>query len=126
MKKEGKRLVEYFPLLCDGCDPARRRRLGCGITDGLPWTVSASGDGHAGKALQPFSDGATLAPYNRTCPTYYHLSPFVQSVLDDLDDYEANRFGDVRDLPNDQLAFLRVASRERKNWRRYFKAELSS
>lgn len=55
-------------------------------------------------------------PWARTCPQWYRTSPFVQSILEELPDYEAGRLGRSQDLDAPLLTYLRVAAMERKAW----------
>jgi hypothetical protein len=57
---------------------------------------------------------------------WFRGSPFVLSILDALDDYEAGRLGDVRDLEAPFLFYLRVAIAERRAWERYCIEEIQS
>jgi hypothetical protein len=96
------------------------------VTCGIPWSDSADGPGHAGAALASYHEparkdggGADEAPYNRTCPQFYRRSPFVISVLDELEDYRAGRLGPVDDLEAPRLTYLRVAAAEHAAWERF-------
>lgn len=62
-------------------------------------------------------------PWERTCPQYFADSAFYNSVFNLVDDYEKNRLGNVLDLPNPLLTYLRVASAEMKRWTHFWNAE---
>ena len=109
-----------------------RRDFGCPVRRGHPW-YGGGGDGWQGKATNLFrpsnQDPVSLtdAPgWMRTCPQFYCSSPFVCSIMEDLDDYKENRLGNVFDLPLPYLAYLRVASAERAAWHDWWQAEMTA
>ena len=115
-------------IACGDCDEHMRRNFGCPVFRGHPW-AGGSGEGWKEKATSvfrpcnqdPVKEGDEPG-WMRTCPQYYARSPFVLGILDDLGDYEANRLGNVFDLPGPYLVYLRVASAERKSWAAWWTA----
>ena len=61
--------------------------------------------------------------WERTCPQYFAHSVFYNSVLEYLDDYRENRLGNILDLPNSLLIYLRVANAEMKRWKHFYESE---
>ena len=108
------------PPGCDNCEEGHRIRNGCGCSYGHPWTAEAGGESHEGEHFRDYGQGdaggATERPWSRTCPTWFFCSPFVQSVLAELPDYEAGRMGRVQELPCDLVEYLRIASAEKESW----------
>ncbi len=113
------------PPGCERCPLSVRKQHGCGCSWGVPWTLSAGGPSHKGEAIRDYGDGdeggATEEPWSRTCPQWFFRSPFVQSVLEDLPDYDGGRLHRVPYLQNDYVTYLRIASAERKAWHEYAK-----
>jgi hypothetical protein len=52
-------------------------------------------------------------PEYRTCPWYFASQPFVHSIYELLDEYEAGALGSIFDLPAPLVTYLRVASTAR-------------
>jgi hypothetical protein len=82
----------------------------------VPWTETASGPSHEGKARTPYTDGASESPWNRTCPRWYLLSPEVGEVLAWLRDYKRGAMGPVQQIEAPLLDCLRVAEAEHEAW----------
>lgn len=112
-----------YPPGCEECEEGRRAASGCGCSWGVPWTETAGGPSHEGKHFRDYGEGdaggATERPWSRTCPEWFYRSPFVQSVLAELPDYEAGRLGNVQDLPAPLVEYLRIASAEQSAWKTY-------
>jgi hypothetical protein len=106
------------------CDEAYRKSHGCGVTEGIPWTETAKGDGYQGQSTSIYPPGADEAPYNRTCPQYYRRSPFVLSIMQDLDDYKEGRIPNIYELEAPFLTYLKVANSEMNNWKIYQDEEM--
>jgi len=53
----------------------------------------------------------------RTCPQYYRRQPWVQDVMQDLEDYRRGALGNVLLLPAPWLELLRAADREQSAWK---------
>lgn len=110
---EGKHTIAVDrPAKCEECvGPEARREFGCGCSEGVPWTDTARGEGYAGQGTKR-PEGARVEPYSRTCPQWFSRSPFVESVLEQLEDYREGRLGLIGNLPAPLLRYLRVADHE--------------
>jgi len=118
-------VISPAPALCEQCPTADRQLWGCGCSSGVPWTATAAGLGYAGEADADYQGPeAEDVKERRTCPQYFARSPFVRSILDDLDDYEAGRL-DLRDMGAADLFYLRVALAERRAWQSHYQHELN-
>lgn len=82
----------------------------------MPWTESAAGPSFEGQSRTRYTDGATDAPWNRTCPRWHLLSPEVGQVLAWLRDYKRGAMGPVQQLEAPLLDYLRVAEAEHEAW----------
>ena len=96
------------------------------MTYGIPWS-GGGGAGWPGQGV-PHKRGAPerrhkVEPWERTCPVYFLRSPFVQSILSLLPDFEANRLGPIWDLPASLVEYLRLAHDERESWKNFWEAE---
>ena len=74
---------------------------------------------------EDYVDRRKAEPWRLTCPQYYYNSPFVQSIYNDLSDYEAGRLGDSFDLPAPYLEYLRVLSVETDRHQKYWDFEIN-
>jgi hypothetical protein len=91
---------------CQDCtDPDDWAAWGCGWHD------------LAGKGQHEFSLSGGEEPYTRTCPQFYRRLPWVQEVLQDLEDYRRGALGNVLLLPAPWLALLRAADVEASAWK---------
>jgi hypothetical protein len=112
-----------WPHGCETCPPGRRQAFGCGCSSGTPWGPQAASDGFLGQATQRYQSGdaggATDPPWDRTCPQWFYTSPFIQSVMDELEDYRGGRWGHVDDMPADLVGYLRIAHAELTAWENY-------
>lgn len=61
-------------------------------------------------------EGASEAPWSRTCARWYLLSPEVQEVLVWLEDYRRGRLGTTWEFELPLLAALRTYEAEERRW----------
>lgn len=103
-KEKSKFASREYPYSCEACpdDECIKARHGCGWDD--RWR---------GKGVVVNINGEIMP----TCPQWLGRQPFVDSVFCLLQDYCDGRLGDVRDLPADLLAYLRMAANELEAWK---------
>lgn len=104
----GNYTISPWPSACDSC-PANdseddARFFGCGLR------------GFEGQALAPYAHGAKTEPYSKTCPRFYSQNEDVERVIIDLRDYRRAAMGNVLDLGDAHLTYLRIAESEVREW----------
>jgi len=79
---------------CSHADVQTRRELGCPPFEGQGTDLLVNGGFNQTK----------------TCPIHLYNSQFVQSVLEDVEDYKRGTLGNVDALALNRLGYLRVAT----------------
>jgi hypothetical protein len=88
---------------------------GCGWRE--KYASNASVQFVRGAADAALRDKDTPCPAEgRTCPWFYRVQPFVQSIFSLVGDWDEGRLGAIWDLPAHLVDYLRVASAEFKTW----------